>query len=677
MKKKIPISSYRLQLSKSFDFVKATNLLPYLKKLSIEMVYTSPYFEIVKGSNNPYMIISSTQISEELGGEKAFITFCKACKKHGIIHMMDIVPNHMAADTQNRWWNDVVEKEKESVFAPFFDIDWKWGNGKLIRPGTCFNIHEEINYRRFFDICELVGINIENEALYKLYFSKIFHYVNKGWIEGFRVDHPDGLKDPKAFLDKINKDVPQLYIALEKILQEGELLPLDFKCDGSVGYDILFLIDQVLLDKSGEEKITKLYSKNQEEEVDLAQIKIDYLNKYLLSETNRFTKLFGIEKEELLLFLAHFPIYRTYATMNSLSSEDEKAILEAASFTNTNFFKKDIFQPEHRETLIKLQQILPAVFAKGSEDTYNYRYVRLCSLNEVGGNPTQYGISNNTFHTRLKELHRHFPNTMHTLSTHDTKRSLDARMRIHILSEIPDQYEKQFNFFMKTNPSLKSMRMSYFFFQNLIAISDENLVVRMTDYMIKSSREGKYYSDHLTPNLEYEERLKKWVKEVIENKEFMEHFLPFKEQVAKAALMKSLSALVLQMGLFGVMDIYQGEELENANLVDPDNRRLVDFTLRKELIDTNANIKMSILKKGLEFRKQNRDIILHGTYEPILTEDYQIGYKRVYKNKELAVLVNKYHFDTKKYPQCQVEGSSIFLDSYPFHISVTSCNQKS
>jgi len=667
MKKKIPTSSYRLQLSKAFDFEKATDLLPYLKDLGIEMVYTSPYFEIVKGSNNPYMIISSLDICKDLGGEKAFKTFCKQCHKLGIMHMMDIVPNHMAASSENRWWNDVIEKGQKSSYADFFDIDWAWGKGKLIRPGMCLNIHEEINYRRFFDICELVGINIENEALFKLYFSKIFHYVKKGWIDGFRVDHIDGLKYPKAFLEKIHDLHPHIFIALEKILQEGEMIPQDFKCDGSVGYDILYLIDQVLLDKRGEEKITKLYSKYCEEDPSLPEIKINYLNHYLISEVGRFAERFGVEKDELLLFLAHFPLYRTYITENEMSAEDERAILKAASFTKGDFFKKEIFEPNHRETLIKLQQILPAVFAKGFEDTYNYRYVRLASLNEVGGDPNTYSISNTRFHEHMKELYLNFPNTMHTLSTHDTKRSLDARMRIHMLSEMADEYEKAFKFFMKKNPKLKSKRMSYFFFQNLIAISGEDIESRMIDYMIKAVREGKFYSDHLTPNKEFEAHLTEWIKQVLSNDKFLAEFIPFKEKVAKAAMIKSISALVLQMGLFGVMDIYQGEELENANLVDPDNRRPVDFAIRKEMVNTNSDIKMMILQKGLKFRQEHKELILKGSYEPLNVEPHQIGYQRKYKDQTLTVIVNKTH----DAPSIRQDEPSIFLEEYPFHLSFT------
>ncbi|MCH9617398.1 MAG: putative maltooligosyl trehalose synthase [Chlamydiia bacterium] len=665
MKKEIPVSSYRIQLSQSFCFEKARCILPYLNELGIEMVYTSPYFERVKNSSNPYLITSPLSIAKELGGEKAFFAFCKECKRLSIQHMMDIVPNHMAAHPENPWWKDVIQNKSTSKYAPFFDIDWEGGDGKLILPGA-IDIHEKINYRRFFDICEMVGINIENDDLYNLYFSKIKEYVEKGLVQGFRVDHIDGLKYPKKFLDKIDNDFPHLYVALEKIVQDGELIRDHFKCDGSVGYDILFLIDQVLLDKRGEELFTKLYLQNREEEASLVEMKISYLNHYLISEVNRFTKAFGVEKENLLTFLANFPIYRTYIDQGDIDPLDREAIEYAAKFTKGSFFKEEIYQKEHRESLIKLQQILPAIFAKGFEDTFNYRHVTLSSLNEVGGDPLQFSISNEKFHQRIETIFDHFPNTMHTLSTHDTKRSLDARMRLHVLAEIKEEFLKTFNSWKSIVVPFESSFLMFFFFQSLLAVSEKNNISRLSDYMIKVVREGKYYSDHLSKNAPFEKRLKEWVFFALTDKKAMEVILPFKEKVIKAAEMKSLCALVLQMGLAGVMDIYQGEELLNANLVDPDNRRAVDFERRKKVLKDRSSLKMNILKRGLHFRKEYRELLQKGSYEKMVTPNHQIGYKRCYKGKVVTVMINKY--GNTPFPP---NKKSIFPEDLPFYVSIS------
>jgi len=659
MKKKIPISSYRLQLSQSFGFKEAIDLLPYLVELGVEMIYTSPYFEIVQHSHNSYMITSPLHIAKELGGETLFEEFCKSCKSHGLMQLMDIVPNHMAANTENPWWDDVIRNKESSKYASFFDIDWKGGKGVIVLPGTVKNIHESINYRRFFDICEMVGLKMENEELYELYFSKIFSYVEKGWIGGFRVDHIDGLKYPKRFLEKIHLRFPNLYVTLEKILTPNEMIPDGFICDGTVGYDVLNLFNQVMLDGKGEKKINQIYETVKEEEVDLADIKIAYLNRYLISEINRFSKSFGVEKGELLLFLAHFPKYRTYVD-ETVEKVDRKAIEKAAKFTKGTFFNQEVFNPEHREILLKLQQILPAVFAKGVEDTFNYRYLRLTSLNEVGGDLTSFSISNETFHQRMIHLFTHFPYTMHTLSTHDTKRSLDARMRIHVLSEMVDEFKLHLSFL----PEFESVRLRYFFFQTWIAVSEKN---RLISYMIKAMRESKYYSDHLEPNESFERKMIAWIEFVLDDQNLMKKLTPFRKRVEKAAEKKSIASLVLQMGLFGVMDIYQGEELINANLVDPDNRRPVDFKLRKKCLKDRSSLKMNILTKGLHFRKEHRDLILHGTYEPVETKEGCLGYKRCYQGKELIVVVNKYNTNEP----ITIEGrTSIFPQSLAFHFSI-------
>lgn len=670
MKKKIPVTSYRIQLNRNFCFDKAIEILPYLRRLGIEMVYTCPYFERVSGSENPYLLTSPLKIAKELGGEEKFEEFCKQCRRFSILHMMDIVPNHMAADPQNPWWRDVIEKKQESEFASFFDIDWEGGNGELIGPG-CIDIHQKINYRRFFDICEMVGLNMEDRTLYELYFSKIHDYVDKGYIQGFRVDHIDGLKDPKEFLFNIHIDFPKLYIALEKIVQDGEHIRSDMLCDGTVGYEMLFLIDQVLLDGSGKETFTKLFNKYKDEEPDLSQIKISYLNTYLASEVSRFTRLFNVDREELLLFLSNFPVYRTFVDRQRVTKEDKKAIDYAASFTKGDFFKQEIYKQEHREALMMLQQILPAVFAKGFEDTFNYRYVTLASLNEVGGDPLQFSISNEKFHKRMIDIYRHLPNTMHTLSTHDTKRSLDARMRLHILAEISVEFNEHLTSWIGMVPPFESSFVMFFFFQNLIAISSENIISRMSDYMIKAMREGKFYTDHLKPNIEFEARLKEWVFFVLCDKAFLKVFNPFKEKVAEAALLKSMSAIVLQSGLFGVMDIYQGEEMENANLVDPDNRRDIDFTARKKALTDHSCLKMDVLKTCLHLRKKHKALVQKGSYVPIATKDHQIGYKRVYENRELVVIVNKHHFGKKgKRLITYKDMKSMFPSDLPFFVSI-------
>jgi (1->4)-alpha-D-glucan 1-alpha-D-glucosylmutase len=677
MLKQYPASSYRLQLSDSFTLHDATALIPYLKSLGIEMVYTSPCFEIVKGSCNPYMVLSPHKIAMHLGGEKAFVEFCMTCQKHGMMHMMDIVPNHMAASKENPWWKDVLEKGQDSKFAHFFDIDWERCE-HIVPLDVEGNIHEKINYRRFFDICDMVGLNIHHDDVYEEYFKKVAEFVEKVYVQGFRVDHIYGLKRPKAFLDRLHKDFPTTLVYLEKILQDGELLRPDWKADGSVGYDCLFLFDQVLLARRGEKAFTSLYLQYAEENpVDLPKIKVSYLNKYLISEVNRFAKWFNIEKKELTSFLSYFPNYRSYVTEEEVDELDKEAIQQAAKQAGSSFFLEKVFEKLYRNSFMKLQQILPAVFAKGFEDTFNYRYLRFTSLNEVGGKPLLFGLSNEEFHKKVKNLAEKWPYTMHTLSTHDTKRSLDARMRLHTLAEIPQRSVHSIKKWMSVLPAFSSDTTRYFFLQSLLAMSEEDRTERITAYMIKSLREGKYHSDHLTPNLAFEKELTSWIRSALACEEFLVDFTAFKKEIEEAARVKSSAALVLQVGMPGVMDIYQGEELDSANLVDPDNRRPVDFALRQSLLHTPQEpLKMLVLRKGLHFRRMYRDLVLQGEYEPLPSEEGRIAFTRRYKKHAMTVQVNKYHIGDLSLPPPQVPPGEIDIfteenrTSFPFSISI-------
>ncbi len=652
----LPASSYRLQLSQSFTLKDAEKALPYLQRLGIEMVYTSPCFEIVVGSQNPYMITNPAKIAKSLGGEEAFTSFCVKCQELGLQHMMDIVPNHMAAHPENPWWQDVLEHGQSSPYASYFDIDWEDASKHGVTRLDAKNIHGTINYRRFFDICDMVGLNIEHDNVFQAYFQAIAGYVKNGWVQGFRIDHIDGLKKPRHFLDKVKASFPHVFLYLEKILQDGELLREGWPVEGCVGYEVLYLIDQVLLDVEGEKPLTDLYQQVQEERfVDLPKIKTNYLQKYLSSEVDRFSRWFGCSKDELLVFLSHFPIYRTYIEEEGeLAEEDCQAIQQASKHCTGSFFPDEVVKPTHRKALMKLQQILPAVFAKGFEDTYNYRYLRLTSLNEVGGKPQNFSITNDYFHQRVQQLFQSWPYTMHVLSTHDTKRSLDARMRLHCLAEDPDCFRENLSHWYQLLDPFESPRMMYFFLQSLLAISGERQEERVLSYMVKAAREGKYYSDHLTPDTAFERRLCTWVQKALRHKEFMKHFTLFKEQLAEAAERKSLSALVLQFGLPGVMDLYQGEELTAANLVDPDNRRSVDFDLCCELLQTAPPKKMEVIYAGLHARSQYRKLFQEGEYKPLQTGADQVGFRRELNKQAAVVLVNKFHFKKNKRPFLEV-----------------------
>ena len=706
--KYIPISSYRLQLTKKFTFQDAIKILPYLKTLGVEMIYLSPFFQIEKDSLNPYKILTPYEVDSQVGGKKGFESFCSALTKHHMTHMIDLVPNHMGASVDNPWWFDLLKFGKKSKYAQFFDIEWEAGNGKIIipflhdgskiikkgeflyvddkkyplKPGT-ENLsledilssqnyqlihwkltHKKINYRRFFDISELVGIKMEDPNLYDLYHKTIFRWIKEGKVQGLRIDHPDGLLNPSAYLKKLNRDCKNLYIVCEKILQSGELLRPDWKAEGTVGYDVLNTLNTLFVNPKSEKQFDKIYQEFTGDKKDPQQLLIDlkrsYIKKYLESEIEIISKKIK-EKEKLIELLAHFPIYRSFVKTKGKEIESADETL----FKNAKFLLKD----ENRKALLRIQQLMPAVFAKGFEDTFLYRYNRLIALNEVGGNPTQFGMEIGKFHQINQKRSTHFPHSMITTSTHDTKRSLDVRMRIAVLSLIPKRWEAKIGKWRQLNGPFIDCNIEYFFYQTLIGFWPDDKQKsyltyrkRLIDYMIKVVREGKHYTDWVEVNENYESDLIKFINKVLDNELFWKDFYPFNEEITLYGMYNTFSSLILKLTLPGVCDFYQGEELWRYDLVDPDNRQDVNFQSRAKLLEEintfpdqktllnwfsmphNAKLKMYIIHKGLQIRNQEKDLFIDGKYIPLETKDENtVAFIRKKGNREILVITPRFY----------------------------------
>ena len=537
MHRQKPSCSYRIQLSEAFKFQDVKKLIPYLSRLGIDMVYLSPFFETEKGSLNPYKIVSTARVNPRYGGEKEFNAFVKELKKYNILHMIDLVPNHMGACTENPWWTDVLKKGHYSPYAHFFDIDWKRYNGKIVLPilndkskikkkGPMLEVdgkklplrkgttnlkgdkllekqnfilkhwkktHKAINYRRFFDISELVGLKMQSRDLFKVYHERIFEWIKDDKIQGLRIDHPDGLWEPAKYLRKLRGKSKHLYTVCEKILQFDERMRPDWKADGTVGYDALNTINSLFIDTRKEKEFTEIYSKLAKEKEEpmtlLISEKKKYIRKYLTSELETIAKEIyeiGIKKGEefnigdlqdvLCEWLAAFPIYRSYISERKIwPSRKDRRLLSAFLHKRLKikdeykvFFSHTILKRAYRKILLKIQQLMPAVFAKGFEDTFLYLYNRLTSLNEVGGTPTKFGLSIGEFHKITKERQIHHPLSMVTTSTHDTKRSEDVRMRISVLSERPKLFKKMIVKWRQQNGVFEDHNFDYFFYQTLI-----------------------------------------------------------------------------------------------------------------------------------------------------------------------------------------------------------------
>lgn len=744
MQKRYPTNSYRIQLSDSFKFQDVKQLVPYLHELGIDMVYLSPFFEIEKGSLNPYKIVKPNKVNPRLGGEGEFNQFSKTLKKYNIMHMIDLVPNHMGASLENPWWKDVLKNGRHSEYAGFFDIDWKKYEGRIVLPilhdkskvkkeGRSLNVdgklvplrpgteslegeellksqnfilthwketHSKINYRRFFDISDLVGIKIEKSSLFKKYHEKVFEWINDDKVQGLRIDHPDGLVEPSSYLKKLGRKSHHIYTVCEKILQFGESMRHDWKAQGTVGYDALNTINSLFVDKKGEPEFNEMFRLLAGEKEDpyalLVHEKKRYIERYLISEIEMFTKeLYELSvkqkekidacdlKEALVEWLSIFPIYRSYISNKSkwFDREDRKLFYEYMQKHLTckaeykEFFSKNILKRRYRRILLRMQQVMPAVFAKGFEDTFLYQYNRLTSLNEVGGTPTKFGLSIREFHKINKERQEAHPMTMVTTSTHDTKRSEDVRMRISVLSERPKLFKKLIKQWRKENGTFEDNNFDYFFYQTLVGFwpakrpspqKKKEFRERLKAYFIKAVCEAKRHTDWIEHNVEYEKSLLKFVDGITKKSAtstFWKSFYLFLEEVDLYGKYNSLSSLVLKIGMPGVIDFYQGHEFFRYDLVDPDNRRRVNFGKRRKALEKikktqidedlllewfhhpdDSMIKLYLMWKGLQARKKFHELFTKGRYVPLMTRKKDlVGFARLLGNQEVRVFAARFY----------------------------------
>lgn len=641
-------SVYRLQFSKDFNFQDAIRALDYIESLGVEAIYCSPYLRSIPGSMHGYDVISPLVIDPELGSMEDFEAFCRELKARGMGHYFDLVANHMAASELNPWWYDVLEKGERSEYAQFFDIDWSKGKvmfpilgdpkklaeekGDIVRYedhtqvyGRRLPLEEQyelaywqeapqcVNYRRFFDIIGLVALKVEREEVFETYHQFLFRLIQEGKIDGLRIDHPDGLYDPEQYFERLRERFPDLPIVIEKILEKDEELPSSWQIQGTVGYEYLNDLLGLFVDSREEEIFTEIYHNFIGEEVDpkelLYEQKREYALLYLDAEIESMCRQFGVEKEELVDSFAKMEVYRTYKRHGTPFE-------------------------------MRFQQISPPITAKGLEDTHFYVYNRFAALNEVGGDPSCFGRSIDHFHKKNRERQKKYPHGFITSSTHDTKRSEDVRMRMCAISEIPKIWSKKVKEWSQMT-EFPDPNMEYLFYQTLIgAYSDDpRLPDRLVAYMIKAAKEGKVLTNWVNPDPNYENMVRHGVLQALDNKEFMESFLPVWEQCFELGEKNTFAAMTLRLGSPGVFDLYQGTELWDDSLVDPDNRRPVDFGLRARSEDHS---KLSYLRKGLQFRKAHVELFLHGEYRPLKTTGEGVAFMRTFEGKEVIVVARRF-----------------------------------
>lgn len=482
---------------------------------------------------------------------------------------------------------------------------------------------EDLGYRRFFDVNTLVGLRMEDAGVFAGTHALILKWVREGVLDGIRVDHPDGLRDPRQYFERLRQEAPEGWILAEKILEPGERFRSEWPIDGTTGYEFLNQVAGLFVDGRNADELTRIYADFTGEPTDYSAVCRDkkhrVLRDLLGSDVNRLTTLFleicelhrdrrDYTRHEILRALrelvACFSVYRTYVVpeRGELTEDDERYINEAIE-TAKKFrpeIDPDLFDflgdvllvrvegSKEAEFVMRLQQFCGPAMAKGVEDTVFYCYNRLISLNEVGGDPGRFGVSAQQFHDFCLETQNTRPRTMLGLSTHDTKRSEDVRARISLLSEMPGEWRSGIdrwggmNARHKTN-DLPDRNTEYFLYQTMIGawpITSERLV----SYMEKACREAKQHTSWLSPNQEFETATREFIEALFGDREFLEDFERFVKPLVEPGRINSLAQRLLELTSPGVPDTYQGTELWDLSLVDPDNRRPVDYSLRRRLL---------------------------------------------------------------------------------------------
>jgi len=554
---------------------------------------------------------------------------------------------------------------------------------------------EEINYRRFFNINDLAGLRMELPQLFEDTHRLVFAMVGRGEVQGLRIDHIDGLFDPGEYCSALQQGFAQpVYILVEKILARYEGLP-DWPIAGGTGYDFVNQVLALFVDPAGEGAMTRLYRQITARDADFDDIlhacKKRIMQVNLASEMNvlarRFHRLSMSEWRTrdftlngmlaaLEEVIAAFPVYRTYVSDRGASADDRRYIEWAVGQAKKRRRPDDttILDFVHRvitasceghahpeevlQTAMHFQQVTGPVLAKACEDTAFYRYLRLLALNEVGGDPRRFGMSVAAFHRLMQDRARNWPRAMITTATHDTKRGEDARLRLALLSEMPRDWGRRVSRWLRLNRRHRSevdgelvpdRNVEYLFYQTLVGVwppglrpddtdAMRSLGERVEAYMIKAVREGKEVSRWSNPNTAYEAVLQRFIKGVLDASRanpFLTDFHAFIGLLARPAATASLAQLVLKLTVPGVPDIYQGGELWDFSLVDPDNRGPVDWERRRALLHGIGTLavgelggdaedgreKLFIIHRLLQLRQRHPELFAAGEYVPLEVTD--------------------------------------------------------
>lgn len=681
-----PVATYRLQLHEAFTLDDAARVAADLRRLGISHLYLSPITQATRGSEHGYDVTDPTRVSEELGGERALERLAALLRDHGMHVLLDIVPNHMAASAENPWWADLLARGPASEHARVFDTPWaadaderlmlpvlgapaeevlaagelhitEHGGRRTLQyheqwfplpdgPGAAGSAtvtralldslpyelvdwrtaQERLSYRRFFDITGLIGVRVEDAAVFERTHAGILRWVEQGWIDALRIDHIDGLRDPAGYLAQLAEATAQArggtrcYTVVEKILAADEHVPHDWDADGTTGYEFMRMASAFFVDPAGYRRLDQLRRDVTGEARPFDDVvhdcKREVLDALFRPElTDVAERLAAVAdlpaettREVLHELTAALGVYRTYISDAGVSVEDRLRIEAArdavrgrlpahqhatldtvcATLLLDRTHDADEARTHTLDVIARWQQLTGPAMAKGFEDTALYRWPTLLAMNEVGGEPEDTADAD-ALHDFFTWRADHEPGALNATSSHDSKRSGDVRARLLVLSECAADWSSLVE---DALPRLRAPgaaiapRDELVLLQTLVgawpldAQPDEELTSRVQAYMRKAAREAKEETSWLEPDGAYEKALDDTVQRVLADpaaRPLRDALQAFVERIALHGAMNSLAQVLLKCAAPGVPDTYQGTERWRFDLVDPDNRRPVDF----------------------------------------------------------------------------------------------------
>jgi (1->4)-alpha-D-glucan 1-alpha-D-glucosylmutase len=611
-------ATYRLQLGTDLDFAAARALLPYLQDLGISHLYLSPVWQARAGSTHGYDVVDPAAISRELGGEEALRALAVEARERGIGLILDVVPNHMATDEANAFWAD------EELRRRFFDIDEMGPHPP--------------RWRRFFDIDHLAGVRQEDPEVFEATHRLALELVRSGVVDGLRIDHPDGLADPAGYLRRLRAGGAE-HVWVEKILDPDEQLR-DWPCDGTVGYEFANDLAALFCDPAAEAAFDELWTSLASDPRPFGEVardaKLEQARGAFAPDVERLRRLVDVGGLEDAL--SSLPVYRTYVepATGLVTGEDREALAGVAPGIRARLLLEADAPPEF---VTRFQQTSPAVMAKGVEDTAFYRYVRFLALNEVGGDPSRWSIPVDAFHAANAERARRFPRNLLVSTTHDTKRSGDVRARLLGLTSMAEDWAGAVRSWRSVNAELitgdgPTPEEELLIYQTLLGawpITEE----RLAGYLEKALREAKVTSNWIEPDLEHEAAVKAFAAALLDHGPFRYGFDGVVARATELGERIALAQTLLKLTCPGIPDIYQGDELWALSLVDPDNRRPVDWEARRAALDelragaapVKETAKLHVVWRALELRVRRPEAFA-GAYTPVPAGDDVCAFMR-------------------------------------------------